>query len=103
MVWPALGLRTAKEQKRTVKVIEHKGRITAAHGLFNRIRQVAPVYTPSSTFFLRPIRVHIPNDISIDSDVFAGLTIVPDRQTDRQGYTVCNNGSHLRTQHCDAA
>jgi len=33
--------------------------------------------------FLGPARVHTPNDISIGSAVFAGLTIVTDRQTDR--------------------
>jgi len=31
-----------------------------------------------------PIRVHITNGISISSAVFAGLTIVTDRPTDRQ-------------------
>jgi len=31
-----------------------------------------------------PTRVHNPNGISIDSFVFAGLTSVTDRQTDRQ-------------------
>ena len=48
------------------------GRIAAAHGRFNRIRQVAPMCTPSS---LEPTQVHTPNGISISSAVFAGLKI----------------------------
>jgi len=40
-----------------VKVIWQKGRIAAAHGGFGRIRQVAPVCTPSNRRFLRPTRV----------------------------------------------
>jgi len=47
------------------------GRIAAAHGRFNRIRQVAPMCTPSS---LEPTQVHTPNGISISSAVFAQLT-----------------------------
>jgi len=46
-------------------------------------------------------RVHNPNDISIGSAVFAGLTIVTDRQTDRRTvgyYAVCNNRPHLRVR-----
>ena len=39
---------------------------------------------PSNTRFLRPIRAHNPNVISIGSAVFAGLTSVTDRPTDRQ-------------------
>jgi len=34
--------------------------------------------------FLEPTQVHIPNDISIGSAVFAGLISVTDRSTDRQ-------------------
>jgi len=49
--------------------------------VFARLRQCAP---PSNTCFLGLIRVHTPNGISIGSAVFAGLTIVRDRQTDRQ-------------------
>jgi len=37
---------------------------------------------PSNAWFLGPTRVHNPNGISIDSAIFAGLTIVADRQTD---------------------
>jgi len=40
-----------------------------------------------NAWFLGPTRVgllHIPNDISIGSAVFAALTIVTERQTDRQ-------------------
>jgi len=43
-----------------------------------------PICIPSNTSFLGFIRVHNPNGISIASAVFAGLTIVTDRQTDRQ-------------------
>ena len=40
-------------------VIQH--RIAAAHGLFSRIRQVAPMCTPSNTWLIGPthrLRVH---------------------------------------------
>jgi len=33
--------------------------------------------------FLGPTRVHNPNDISIGSVVFAGLTVVTNRETDK--------------------
>ena len=39
---------------------------------------------PSKSYFLVPSRVHIPNGISIGYAVFAGLTVVTDRETDRQ-------------------
>ena len=51
------------------------------------------IWTPSNTWFLGSTRVHTPNSISIDSAVFAGLTIV----TDRPRYSVCNNRPHLRS------
>jgi len=77
-----------------------KGRIAAAHRRFSDIRQVAAVCTPPNTCFLGPTRVHDPNGISIGSAVFAGLTIVTDRQTERQTdrprYSVCNNTLYLR-------
>jgi len=37
-----------------------------------------------------------PHGISISLSVFAGLSTVTDRQTDRQTYSVCNNKPHLR-------
>jgi len=37
----------------------------------------------SNTWFHGPTRVHIPNDISIGSAVYAGFTNVTDRLTDR--------------------
>jgi len=43
-----------------------------------------------------PTRVHIPNSISIGSAVFARLTIVTDRPTDRPRCSVCSNRPHLR-------
>ena len=39
---------------------------------------------PSNTWFLGPTRVYRPNGISIGSAVFAGLTNVTNRHTDRQ-------------------
>jgi len=36
---------------------------------------------PSNTWFRGPTQIHSPNSISIGSAVFAGLTIVSDRQT----------------------
>jgi len=54
---------------------------------------------PSSTWFLGPTRVLNQNDISISSAVFAGLTSVThrqtDRQTDRPRFSVGNNRPHL--------
>jgi len=42
------------------------------------------IWTPSNTWFFRPIRVLNPNVISIGPSISAGLTIVTDRQTDKQ-------------------
>jgi len=67
------------------------GRIAVVHGRLNSICQVAPVCTPPNTCFLGPTRVLDPNGISIGSAVFAGLTSVTDRQTDRPRYSICNN------------
>jgi len=39
------------------------------------------MWTPSNTWFLGPTRVLNPNDISIASAIFAGLTSVTDRPT----------------------
>ena len=57
------------------------------------------IQTPSNTWFPGPTRVLKPNGISIGSAVFAGLTNVTDRQTNRQTtlYSVGNNRPHLRT------
>jgi len=71
------------------------------------LKTIAPshggIWTPSNTWFLGPTRVLNPNDISIDSAVFAGFSTVSDRQTDRQTgrprYSVCNNRPHL---HCES-
>jgi len=43
---------------------------------------------PSNTWFPGPNWVHDPNDISIGSAVFTGLTTATDRPTDRSRYTV---------------
>jgi len=42
---------------------------------------------PSNAWFLGPTRAQNSNGISIGSAVFAGLTIVSDRQTDQPHYT----------------
>jgi len=51
----------------------------------------------SNTWFLWPTRVYNPNGISIGSAVFAGRTILTNRQTDRETtlYSVGNNRPHL--------
>ena len=57
-----------------------------------------PIY---NTWFLEPTRDQGTNGISVGSAVFAGLTTVTNRQTDRQTdrsrYFVCNNRPHLRS------
>jgi len=53
--------------------------------------------------FSGPLKSIIQNGISIGSAVFAGLTTVTDRPTDRRRYSVCNNRPHLRTQYGAAA
>jgi len=58
---------------------------------------------PSNTWFLGPIQVLNPNGISIDSEVFAGLTTVTDRQTNRPHKSVCDSRPHLHSQYSDAA
>ena len=52
---------------------------------------------PSNTRFPGPTRVLNPNGISIGLAVFAGLTSVTDRQTDRPRYSVYSSMSHRRT------
>jgi len=54
------------------------------------------IWIPSNTWFRGPIQVLKPNGISIGSAIFAGLTSVTDRQTDRPHYSVGNNRLHLR-------
>ena len=53
------------------------------------------IWTPSNTWFLGPTEVHIPNGNSVGSAVFAGLTVVTDRPTDRPRYSVCSYRLHL--------
>jgi len=53
--------------------------------------------SPSNTRFLGPNRVLNPNGISVSSPIFAWLTIVTDRPTDRPRYSVCNSRQHLHT------
>jgi len=53
---------------------------------------------PSSTWFIGPTCMSPqPNSISIGSAVFAGLTIVTKRPTDRPHYSFCNDRPHLRS------
>jgi len=63
--------------------------------------KIVPSYAgsgpPSSTWFSGRTRVLNPNGISIGSAVFAGLTSVTDRQTDRPRYLAGNNMPHLCT------
>jgi len=40
-------------------------------------------------------RVNIPDSTTIGSAVFAGITVVTDRQTDRPRYSICSNRLHL--------
>jgi len=40
------------------------------------------IWIPSNAWFLRPTQLHNPNGMSIGSAIFAGLTIVTDRQAD---------------------
>ena len=48
--------------------------------------------TPSNTWFLRPTQVQIPNGISINSAIFAGLTIVTEMPTDHTTPSVTVGG-----------
>jgi len=93
------------QQQQVVEVIWRKAASppnTEGSVVFVRWSQCAP---PSNrpTCFLGLTRVHIRNDISIGSAVFAELTIVADRPTDRQRQTdrpcYCNR-SHLRSAAC---
>ena len=53
------------------------------------------IWTPSNVRFLAPTQVYIPNGIWIGPAIFAGLTIVTDRPTDRYCYSACNNRPYL--------
>jgi len=58
-----------------------------------RILNIAPfprgIWTPSNTWFLGPTPVHNPKGILISSAIFAGITIVTDRQTNIQTTLLC--------------
>ena len=74
--------------------------VTAENGSFNRIRQVAPVCTPSDTWFLWLTRVYTTTKIiSIDLAVFDQQPARQlDRQTDRQTtlrIDINSNSPHL--------
>ena len=53
------------------------------------------IWTPPNTWFLRSTQVLNPNGILIGWAIFAGLTTLTDRQTDRPRYSVGNNMPHL--------
>jgi len=55
------------------------------------------IWTPSNTRFLGPTRVQIPNGIPVGSAIFAGITIMTDRQTNKPLYSICNKRLHLHT------
>jgi len=54
------------------------------------------IWTPSNTWF-QAHAVNNPYSISICSAVFAGLTTVTYRPTDRPRYSICNSTLHLRS------
>jgi len=57
------------------------------------------MWTPSNAWFLGTTQVLNQNGIWISSAVFAGLTTMADRQTNRPCYSVCNKRLHLCTQY----
>ena len=64
------------------------------------------IWTPSNTWLLESTRVLNPNGISIASAVFAGLTSVTDKQTDRQptiSRSVTIGRIYTYVVYCDAA
>jgi len=71
-----------------------KGRITATHERFNRIREVAPMCTPSYTCFLESIPVHIRNCRLIGSAIL---------HSSRQTVLIHYNGPPFPPQTCPFA
>jgi len=70
-----------------VKVICQKGRIAAAHGLSNRIRKVAPIWSPSNACCLGSTRVQVKTASRLEHPFWQGLrSCQTDRQTDRRTY-----------------
>jgi len=59
--------------------------------------KIAPFHKEIWIWFIGSTRFLNPNGISIGLAIFAGLTTVTYRQTDRPRYSVSNNRSHLRT------
>jgi len=61
--------------------------------------KIAPLHEgsvpPSNTWCFWPTGVHNLNGTSICSAIFAGLTTMTDRQTDRPRCCVCNSRAHL--------
>ena len=103
-----LVLPLAHPSPQTKRQINRFGRSCTAHGrksLYLQWALLAPkiassdggIWTPSNTWFPGPTRLLNPNGMSIGSAVFAGLTSVTDRQTDRPCYSIGNNRPHLRT------
>ena len=61
------------------------------------------IWTPSNIWFPGASRVLNPNGNLIGSGVFAGLTSVTHRPTDRPSYSVSNKRPHACMQYCNAA
>ena len=61
--------------------------------------KIAPSCGGSEQRFLGPTRVHTPYGSSISSAVFAGLTSVTDRPTDRPRYSVCISRPTWQSSH----
>jgi len=65
------------------------------------MRCIFVLYARFKKTIRRPTRVHNANGISIGSDVFVGLTVVSDKQTDTQ--TSVARGCIFALLACDAA
>jgi len=70
--------------------------------IFAKLRQRAP---QSNTWLIRWANASMPppNGISVGSAVFARLTVVTGRQTDRPRHGVCSNRPQLQTDHATAS
>ena len=83
-----------------VCIVHHRASLYFTMGRPSPLK-IAPFHggskPPSNIWFLGPNGVPNPNGISIGSTIFAGLTRVTDRQTDRLRYLVSSYRPHLRT------
>jgi len=74
-----------------VKAIWQQGHITATHGQFNRIRQMAPMCTPPNTDSLEPLES--------TSKMVSG-SVQPFLHSSRQSIPILYNGPPLPRQNC---